>query len=396
MARVAIAREGQHTTFSVSINPFGDRQGFALVLPVPSVLPRESVRTLDGGLFARLDGWSAPRHVSNAGCPVDYGYAEEDAGGCGGLGCYADAALARGDALIEADGSESTVEVEAEYLVGDYEITILSAEESGDLQAWLDGNAYYLPEGSAPMLQEYIDAGSYFLAAKVAEAAAEADGTPLPPLQVEYDHEVFAIPIRLATLNSPGVQDMVIYAVTDRYDAEGGTVGIANYSEMDVGDGCAWGDPASESFDEFYTDHFASAYERAGTMAWSTEFASGPNEACSPCTNVYLEPLDLEALGFQGYASDAWLTRLRARYAPAEAVADLTLYGSGVADPVVTSFADAVAANYTCIAEFCDGTPTPGNDAAASASVAPRGLPGWGAVAAGAILAVVGARRRRR
>jgi hypothetical protein len=255
VARVAIARQGNHTTFSVSINPFGDRQGFALVLPVPSVLPREDVRTLDGELFARLDGWSAPRHVPDAGCPRDYD--DSEGSGCRGLGC-SDYAMEASAAF--ADGSDqSSVDIEAEYLVGDYEITILSAEESGDLQTWLDTNAYFLPDGSAPMLQEYIDAGSYFLAAKVSEAAAEADGKPLPPLQVEYDHDVFAIPIRLATLNSPGVQDMVIYAVTERDDAAGGTVGIANYDEMVVPKQCAWGDPASESFDAFYADHFASA-----------------------------------------------------------------------------------------------------------------------------------------
>jgi hypothetical protein len=131
-------------------------------------------------------------------------------------------------------------------------------------------------------------------------------------------------------------------------------------------------------------------------MAWATEFASGPQDSCSPCTNVDLEAGDLRSLGFEGDESGAWLTRLRARYTPAEANADLTLYGSGMAELAVTSFADAVEINYTCIADFCDGTPTPGNDGTASASLVPRGRAGWGVVAAGVALAVAGARRRSR
>ena len=195
-AQVVIVREGLRTTFSVSINPFGDPQEFALVLPVPEILGEEDVRTLDGTIFATLDGYTAPRHVNDAGCGAS-------------ASCPSLAFAATDYAMSASPGEDSTVEVEAEFLVGEYQITILSAEESGALSTWLDEHGYALAEGSEEILGEYIEGGSYFMAAKVAETAQEADGSPLSPLQIAYDSELFSIPIRLATLNSPGEQDMV-------------------------------------------------------------------------------------------------------------------------------------------------------------------------------------------
>ena len=46
-AQVAIVRQDNRTTFSVSINPVGDPQAFALVMPVPEVLAQDEVTTLD-------------------------------------------------------------------------------------------------------------------------------------------------------------------------------------------------------------------------------------------------------------------------------------------------------------------------------------------------------------
>src|SRR5262245_44037291 len=116
VAQVAIVREGDRTTFSVSIHPFGDPQAFALVLPVPQVLGEDQVRTLDGTIFATLDGYTAPRHVSDAGCGGYYGY--YGGGGCDDTGDMADAGSS------SPGTSPGDVDVEAEYLVGEYQITI--------------------------------------------------------------------------------------------------------------------------------------------------------------------------------------------------------------------------------------------------------------------------------
>ena len=98
------------------------------------------------------------------------------------------------------------MEVEAEYLVGGYEIAILSATDSTDLFRYLNDNGYYTAEETTPVLQEYLDEGMMFMTAKVSEGATAADGSALPPLQIAYDSPMFGIPIKLAAASSPGQQ----------------------------------------------------------------------------------------------------------------------------------------------------------------------------------------------
>ncbi|MFZ5478285.1 MAG: DUF2330 domain-containing protein [Myxococcota bacterium] len=379
VAQVAIVRQGERTTFSVSVNPAGDPQEFALVLPVPTVLAEDEIATLDPQIFARLDGYSAPRHVADAGCP-------RRGGNTYSLSDDADSESGGGD-------DDGGVDVEAEYLVGEYQIVILSAEESAGLQDWLDANGYYLPEGAEPRLAEYIEAGSYFLAAKVAADAALANGASLSPLQISYTSDVFSIPIRLATLNSPGEQDMVIYAIGDVAD---GQVGIASYPEFDVPDRCVWGDPAADDFAAFYHQQFTAAWTEVGDAGWTREFAGAPYD-CNPCTGVYISEEDVLALGFAGDPWSHHLTRIRMRYTPEQADVDLMLYGSGVYEPEVTSYADDAEMNYGCVETFCDGTLTIPPDDEDDDEPGRRGICGTPASASviGVLMAAMAARRRR-
>jgi len=378
VAQVAIVRQDNRTTFSVSINPYGDKQSFALVLPVSTILEQDEIQTLDADIFARLNAYSAPMHVNDAGCPRDSGNYALDG--------------AEADSDTDSD-SDDDVDVEANYLVGEYEVTILSSTESSGLKDYLDQRGFYLPAGADERLAEYIDAGSYFLTAKVADEAAEANGLPLSPLQISYESDIFAIPIRLATLNSPGVQDMVIYALND---VEDGKVGLANYAEFDVPDRCIWGDPASEDFDSFYENHFVDAWEAQGTGAWSVEYAGQPYD-CNPCTGYNLTEEDVAMLGFRGDYWNHHLSRLRFRYTPDQATEDLVLYHTQIYEPTNTVFADDWDQNYNCVDSFCDGTPTQDDDGGLDLGEAPAAC---GCNAGGASawlgLAALGLVRRRR
>lgn len=333
-AVVAIVRQGERTTFTVAINPYGDPQTFALVLPVPEVLSEDEIHVLDPGVFASLDLYSAPRHVADAGCPSE-GDADTDSDV---------------DTDTDSDG-DTGVNVEAEYIVGEYQIVILSSTESNALGAWLDANAYYLPEGAEPLLAEYIEAGSYFLAAKVVDGTSFTDGGALSPLQLAYDSAAFSIPIRLATLNSPGEQDMVIYAINDVAD---GRVGIANYPEFTVPDNCVWG-AATADFGAFYEALYTEHWTAQGDAAWAAEFAGDVN-SCNPCTGVYPSGSEIAALGFTGEWYEHFFTRIHFRYTPAQADQDPTLYLSGITTPHSQSYADDNPQN-ACIESWCDGRP---------------------------------------
>ena len=329
----------------MSVNPEGQSQDFALVMPVPALLQESDIAVLDGEIFARLGGYTGLLTMADAGC------AQPDAGSDGG------GSTGGGGG---SGGDTGAVQVEAEYLVGDYQITILSATESDALFSWLEASGYHLADATIPVLEDYIEEGMYFMAARVSDAATTADGSPLPPLQVGYDADVFSIPIRLAARNSSGQQDMLVYAVTDSDDAR---VGISNYPEFDLEDQCIWGDPATDDFTEFYEERFGAAWEDAGQAAWTVEWAGGFG-SCSPCSGVQITDEDLAALGFDGETGGHFLTRLHMRYTAATATQDLMLYGSGIWEAETTSFADDNAQNQECI-DACDaGSADGGGDGA--------------------------------
>ena len=313
VAQVAIVRQGTRTTLSISNDVVGDTSSFALVLPVPSVLPEEDIHVLKPSVFDVLDSYSSPRLVR---------YECEDFQRDTGAVDFNDVT----DTDVDSD-TDSGVEVEAEYIVGEYQIVVLSATQSEGLFTWLNDGGYAVPEGSQPLLSEYIDAGAYFLAARVNEDANIASGAMLSPLQFSYDTSVFSLPIRIGTLNSSGTQDLVIYGINTYAD---GKVGISNYPEMEVEDECLW-KPNGETFGEFYGERFDAAYAATEGASWATEYAWG-GSGCDPCTG---DPPDAQALLELGYKQPEWrsvndvfFTRLHMRYTPEEANADLTLYHS--------------------------------------------------------------------
>ena len=62
------------------------------------------------------------------------------------------------------------VTIEAKYLVGEYDILILSAKESSGLRSWLTENGYKLPAGAEEVLEPYIRSNMKFFVVKVNEA----------------------------------------------------------------------------------------------------------------------------------------------------------------------------------------------------------------------------------
>ena len=54
---------GTRTVLSMQNNYQGPPENFAMVIPVPVVLQKESVKTLGKDIFARVDTLSAPRLV---------------------------------------------------------------------------------------------------------------------------------------------------------------------------------------------------------------------------------------------------------------------------------------------------------------------------------------------
>jgi hypothetical protein len=228
------------------------------------------------------------------------------------------------------DTNEEEVTVEAQYIVGEYEVVILSATESGSLLDWLNEGGYQLSGQSIVLLQEYIEAGQFFLAAKVASTAEIESGDLLSPLQINYDSSVFGLPIRIGTLNAKDAQDLVVYVINNYTD---GAAGISNYPEFWVEEECMW-ESQGEEFGTFYSGEFTKSYEAMAEGSYLTEYSWGGG-GCDPCPGPSPSGDDLISLGVNEdaiHTSDYFFTRLHMRYTPTEAHQDLTLYHTNLTE----------------------------------------------------------------
>lgn len=330
VSEVAIVRQNGRTTLSVSNDVDGVAGStFAMLVPVPVILAEEDVHVLNQGVFDTLDAYTRPRLVTYT-CD-DFAPTYEDP-------CLDDWNLKNAAQEMTSVGDSATatpsydVDVEAEFIVGEYEIVVLSAEDSDDLFGWLTNEGFQVSRATEEAVQEYLDAGSYFFAAKVNADAGIGDGDVLSPLQFSYDSDVFSLPIRIGTAASKGVQDLLVYAVTDFAD---GSVAISNYPQISFEDECMLGEDFATDFGAdigaYYQDAFTEAYEETPGADWMMEYGWG-NGHCDPCTGEAPDEKLLATVGFDfdqmeyGY----YVSRLHMRYTPDEAVEDVVMYTSGI------------------------------------------------------------------
>src|SRR5206468_1506523 len=159
-SQVVLVRHDDKTVLTMANDFKGDLKEFAIVVPVPTVLEKGQVRVSDRALVEHLDAYSAPRLVEyfdDDPCSPRYPAALQAPMGM---------ATARRDMAVDRANSLG-VTIEARYTVGEYDILILSARESGGLETWLRDNGYRLPAGASPILGSYLKQGMKFFVARV-------------------------------------------------------------------------------------------------------------------------------------------------------------------------------------------------------------------------------------
>ncbi len=334
---VVLMREGLRTVLSMENNYQGPPEAFALVVPVPVVLQKESVKTLLPQVFRKIDQLSAPRLVE---------YWEQDP-------CEPPVQMvpfgprAAGPVTPSpAPGGKADdlgVKVEAQFTVGEYEVVILSANEAAGLEIWLRKNRYNVPTGAAPYLKPYVASGSKFFVAKVdpQKVRFEQGQARLSPLRFHYDSDDFRLPVRLGLINSTGTQDLLVHVL-----ARGQRYEVANYPNVTVPTNLDVDPKAREQFGPLYAGLFdALLAQKPGAVV--TEYAWDAG-SCDPCPLPPLDAAELASLGadvlpsspsseatanrppggpvrpwFAGRASGFVLTRLHARYGKASLGEDL-------------------------------------------------------------------------
>jgi len=316
-SRVVLAHDGDTTLVTMASDVLGDPKEFGLVVPVPTVIKREQVKVLNPRTVQHLADYTKPRLVQ---------YYDDDP-------CApprpmpsmmpVPMTVTRGNA---APGS--TVRIEAQYSVEEYDIIVLTATKAADLVAYLNTHGYRIPPGAETVVGSYLRQGMHFFLAKVNLTKMKDNTTGfLRPIQVTYQSAKFMLPIRLGTVNANGPQDMIVLALTRR-----GRLETTNYPTVRV----PTGEPiplfVEARFGEFYDAMFARQVT-GNPGATFLEYAWDLG-ACDPCSAPPLETAELEALGATWVAGPrgqpaTFVTRLHVRYDRDRFPEDLTLHETG-------------------------------------------------------------------
>ena len=206
--------------------------------------------------------------------------------------------------------------IEASYTVGEYDILILSAEQSDGLARWLRSSGYQLPDGAEPVLESYLRQGMRFFVARVnLEQQSELGFSYLRPLQVAYESPKFMLPIRLGMLNADGSQDLFVYTLTRK-----GRVETTNYRTVKLPTGMELPVYVKNEFADFYSALFDEQVRRENMRTVFTEYA-WDMAWCDPCAADPLSAEELRGLGVYwmdagrgGPARNVFVTRLHVRY----------------------------------------------------------------------------------
>jgi hypothetical protein len=327
-SKVALVRHDGKSVMTMANDYRGDPQEFALVVPVPTFLERDQIHVGERALLDHLDAYSAPRLVE---------YFDENP--CRPRPLPAPMAAASRVEQASASRADKSlgVTVEARYTVGEYDIVILSAEQSTGLETWLTANGYRIPVGAARVLESYIKQGVRFFVAKVnLQEQVKLGFAYLRPLQIAFESPKFMLPIRLGTVNADGPQELYVFTLTRK-----GRVETTNYRTTKLPTGMDLPVFIKGEFGDFYRAMFDQQVQKEDMRAVFVEYAWDMGW-CDPCAANPLSADELRQLGvfwlttsgpppprgpgrpLPAPAPDVFLTRLHVRYDTTHFPEDLT------------------------------------------------------------------------
>ena len=316
-SKVVLARNGQQTAITMASDYEGEPREFAIVIPVPSFIKKDQISAVEPKMIDHLDAYTAPRLVE---------YFDEDP--CAPrvaykMGAVPAPAMAGAQNVAMGGGRYEGVKVEAQYDVAEYDVSILSADDSNGLINWLTDNGYKIPAGAEPVISSYIKQKMHFFVAKVnLDRMKELGRGYLQPLQVRYETAKFMLPLRLGTVNANGPQDLIVYALTAH-----GRVEATNYRTTKVPSDLEVPLYVKDDFAKFYKATFDRAVAREDMSEVFVEYA-WDMAWCDPCAADPMSTVELKTLG-AGWndssgvtgpsyraagGSNAFVTRLHVRY----------------------------------------------------------------------------------
>ncbi len=330
-SQVVLVRDGDRTVVTMANDFQGDTQDFAIVVPVPTFLEREQINVAEGGLIEHLDAYTAPRLVEYHDSDPCMLYERDEVA--------MRSALPQAAAEMKSRRNDLGVTIEASYTVGEYDILILSAEESGGLIRWLKDNGYRIPAGAESVVNSYLKQDMRFFVAKVnLEEQSRLGFAKLRPLQIAYESNRFMLPIRLGTVNAKAEQELFVYALTRT-----GRVETTNYRTVRLPSDNEVPEYVQAEFSDFYRAMFTRQTEKENGRAVFLEYA-WDMAWCDPCAADPLNAQQLRKLGvfwadgangsqpqmkIAPQAQNVFVTRLHVRYDSEHFPEDLMFHETG-------------------------------------------------------------------
>jgi len=323
-SQVILVRDGNRTVITMYNDFQGDIKDFAMVVPVPVVLKESDIKIVNQQIFNTLNEYSKPRLVEyydqNPCHQILYNKMSQQS---------VPGVSERSASGYDIKRKQETVKIEAKYLVGEYDILILSATESAGLKKWLDQNGYKIPSGAEEVLSPYIKSNLKFFVVKVnEEEKKKLPGNFLRPIQISFNSPKFMLPIRLGMANADGDQDLLVYAFTKK-----GRIECTNYRTVSLPTGKNIPLFVKNNFGNFYSNLFQHQWKGEGKSVAMLEYAwdVGPRNyvKCDPCVAIAPSMQDLVQSGvwwitrnpndqdFQQndeYSDNVYFTRLHVRY----------------------------------------------------------------------------------
>ncbi len=301
-SQVILVRDGNKTVITMYNDFKGETKDFAMVVPVPVVLRKDDIKVVDQAIFQKLNDYSAPRLVEYWDENPCYNYESMDASKeIAAPNSNVNRALAG-----KVAGAQVNVKVEAKYLVGEYDILILSAKESSGLKIWLTENGYKIPAEAEEVLDPYIKSNLKFFVVKVNEKEKQKlNNNFLRPIQISFNSPKFMLPIRLGMANADGDQDLIVYAFTKR-----GRIESTNYRNADIVSNKNIPLFVQKNFGAFYSNLFTTQWQKEDKAVSILEYAWNVTPInqmkCDPCVGNPPTEQDLVQSGVWWLAPKDW------------------------------------------------------------------------------------------
>lgn len=199
--RAVILHNGVYEKLIVQVKYHGPAINFSWVIPLPSIPPIDSIKTIDNEIFTRLYERTQPtiRIVT----PIDRKNKTRGV-------------VEAGPGWDSVEEKQSPVQVWEQLEIGPYNVVTISSTNDTALIGWLNQNGYFFPEEAHETIRYYIDKHWHFVAIKVNFQTSHPVETAqsLVPLEITFPSPEIVFPLKISSISAAPRSEILLYVVS--------------------------------------------------------------------------------------------------------------------------------------------------------------------------------------